>query len=94
MALLSKRGLNQEKINEVGTLLETAKTWTAPDSSWTVSRDQLEAARDEMWAWYQDWAKTARTVVPNKQLRIMMGISSPARPDSPESPDTPDTLEV
>ena len=40
---------------------------------------QLDAAIDEMWAWYLDWSVTARTVVKSKRLRIIMGLSSAAR---------------
>ncbi|MBU1220272.1 hypothetical protein KKF34_01285 [Myxococcota bacterium] len=91
MALLAKRGLTNEKINEVTTLLDQAKGKNTPDDSWMINKAELEAAREEMWAWYQDWAKTARTIVPNKQLRIMMGISSPTRnEDTPETPENPE----
>ncbi len=40
---------------------------------------QLQAAIDDMWAWYLDWSKTARTVIKDKRLRIIMGISSANR---------------
>ena len=40
---------------------------------------QLDAAIEEMWAWYLDWSVTARTVVKSKRMRIVMGLSSAAR---------------
>lgn len=35
---------------------------------------EKEAAVAAMWAWYQDWAKTARTVVKNKNYQVMLGL--------------------
>ncbi|MBU1220520.1 hypothetical protein KKF34_02150 [Myxococcota bacterium] len=95
MALLATRGLNESKINEVTAKLDTISTWTAPMDVWTVNPEELAIAREEMWDWYMEWSKTARTVVANKRLRISMGISSPTRrtPDSPEIEEDPTTPE-
>ncbi len=48
----------------------------------------MEQAVEDMWAWYQDWAQIARVALPNKRLRIHLGIStaSPTRPQEPEAP--------
>jgi len=37
-------------------------------------------ALDDMWHWYQDWSRTARTIIRRKDLRIRLGIAARARP--------------
>ena len=52
--------------------------------------ERLKAA-EEMWEYYLDWSKTARTVIRRKDLRIKLGISSPTRSEetAPEEPEPP-----
>ncbi len=55
-----------------------------------VAEAERLKAEEDMWSWYQDWAKTARTVVRRKDLRIRLGISSPtSREAEPEEEPTP-----
>jgi hypothetical protein len=35
---------------------------------------EREAAATEMWEWFKDWSKTARTVVKNRNYHVMMGL--------------------
>ena len=81
LALLEKRGLTGAIRDQARSLLaqaETGHTLRIPEPDPEAEKERL-AAMEEMWAWYKDWAKTARTVVSDKRLRISMGISKPRR---------------
>lgn len=92
LALLQKRGLDEQQRAYARGLVDQARTElgdpeeaTLPQPSQEVAA--LQAAVDQMWAWYLDWSKTARTVVKDKRLRIIMGISSATRTASGTSLD-------
>ena len=84
LELLAKRGLGDTQRKHAEALLEQLRA----DVSEQVEVDAqaqlelLDAALDEMWAWYLDWSVTARTVIKSKRLRIIMGLSSAARSSS------------
>ncbi len=90
VALLHKRGITPDSVAGVKSLLDKARSiQTATVPTQDPEREaQLEKAIDDMWAWYQEWAQVARTAIPNKRLRIHLGIStaSPSRPEEPEAP--------
>lgn len=90
MALLEKRGLTEERRAEARALLEKMEV-AEPDEEDAVDEEALkaeqEAAIEEMWAWYKDWAKTARTVVKNRNYRIMLGLSTPRSQSSGDEDD-------
>jgi hypothetical protein len=82
--LLATRGLDQKQRDYAASLVKQARSEMADPDDATLPRPaqdevELQATVDAMWAWYLDWSKTARTVVKDKRLRIMMGVSSPAR---------------
>ena len=50
-------------------------------------KEEREQAVQAMWDWFQDWAKTARTVVKNRNYQVMLGLTTPHRsPKETESP--------
>ena len=84
LALLTKRGLDQKQRSNAANLVEQTRSELADPDDASLPRPAqdevaLQAAVDAMWKWYLDWSKTARTVVKDKRLRIIMGISSPTR---------------
>ncbi|MBU1412269.1 hypothetical protein KKC22_12220 [Myxococcota bacterium] len=90
VALLHKRGITPDSVAGVKALLEKARNirssdLPAPDPE---KVRQMDKAVEEMWAWYQDWAQIARVALPNKRLRIHLGIST-ANTSKPEEPETP-----
>jgi len=100
LALLSKRGLNAACIDEAQTLLGKLAVAQAPDEDEDAEVDEAQlkadkdAAVDAMWAWYQDWSRTARTVVKNRNYLVMLGLTKPhssgGRADDDDSADDDD----
>ncbi len=85
-ALLEQRGLDLPKRSYAKGLIAEVyssmpKEGEAPAGPTEKERQALRAAVDDMWAWYTGWAKIARTVVKDKRLRIIMGVSAAARHD-------------
>lgn len=81
LALLEQRGLNEAIRGEARAMLLEA-TAAPMDPQLPESPDAEQArqqAVEEMWAWYKDWATTARTVIRSKALRIKMGVSQARR---------------
>ncbi len=79
VALLRKRGLKDEVIAEAAALvskLETVEIEDEPADN-TVAKAAREKALKDLWAWFLDWSKTARTVVKNGNYRIMLGLTPP-----------------
>ena len=77
--LLAERGLDKARRQKAADLLKAAEDGSvleAPSPN-PESEEMRRQAVDKMWAWYMDWAQTARTVVMAKRLRIAMGISKP-----------------
>lgn len=101
LALLDKRGLTlavREQARKV--LFEATSSPLRPEPPVELEQaKQDEQAIEAMWAWYKDWATTARTVVTPKALRIRMGVSR-ARSSEPsdevviEKPTEPAGLEL
>ena len=92
-ALLATRGLTAAVRTEARALLEEIMAGDVPVAA--VAEPQAQAAREraqeQMWQWYLDWSKTARTVVARKDLRIRLGISTTTQHDDEpdEDPATP-----
>lgn len=82
LALLAKRGLDHKQRQRAADLIEQARSGL-PDTDGPDTVEEQEVDLDEavaqMWAWYLDWAKTARTVIRSKRLRIVMGLSTATR---------------
>jgi hypothetical protein len=80
LALLEKRGLTPDRIDEARALLgKVAVAQTGAKEEEEVDdaplKAEREAAVEAMWGWYQDWAKTARTVVKNRNYLVMLGLT-------------------
>jgi len=43
----------------------------------TEDSSTVNAAADELWTWYQQWAEIARVAISNRRTRITLGITSP-----------------
>lgn len=79
VALLSKRGLTAQRMDEARTLLEKLSTEQAQAMTPVDTQAQAEAreaAIKEMWAWFLDWSVTARTVIKNRNYHVMLGLAS------------------
>ncbi|MBI5481105.1 MAG: hypothetical protein HY906_19770 [Deltaproteobacteria bacterium] len=92
LALLAERGFTAAVRQRGRALLDQVTKCDVdllptPDPAAEAERQKAEA---EMWAYYLEWSKTARTVVRRKDLRIKLGISSAARPEEPEEPEEPE----
>lgn len=77
-AVLSARGLTAAVIDEARALLETVgRIETYPDVT-TIDEDQeqLEKAEAELWGWYLEWSRIARTAVKQRVLLKQMGFVS------------------
>jgi len=82
MALLEKRGLTAKRREEARALLAKVESVELTDdeldtSDQETTKAKREQALDAMWDWFQDWAKTARTVVKNRNYQAMLGLTSP-----------------
>lgn len=90
VALLHRRGITPASVAGVKALLDKARTiQTATVPTPDPEREaQLEKSISDLWAWYLEWAQVARTAIPNKNLRIHLGISS-AKSSKPEDPEAP-----
>jgi len=90
VALLAKRGINADSVAGVRALLTRARSMPDVGTAATDAEQlaRMEEAVNQMWAWYQEWAQTARVAIPSKRMRIHLGISSP-NPNKPEEPETP-----
>ena len=77
--LLASRGLNRERLDEAGALMAKLSTEQVTDEK-TVDDSAVKAEQEEaftdMWAWFKDWSKTARTVVKNRNYHVMLGLIS------------------
>jgi len=95
LALLAERGFTPQVRKHGRDLIErvtkgTVAPLATPDPATEAERQKAE---DDLWAYYLDWSKTARTVIRRKDLRIKLGISSPTRStaDEVEEPTTEQT---
>jgi len=77
LALLTSRGLTLATREEARKLLlEATSSPLSPEAPTEPEQTRKdEHAVAAMWAWYKDWATTARTVVTPRVLRIRMGVS-------------------
>jgi hypothetical protein len=72
-AALRERGLTDEVLGEIRSLLAEVRTFPAgtvrmPDS------EGRKAALDALWAWYREWAGVARIAVKNRTHLRMLGL--------------------
>lgn len=81
LALLAKRGLDQEQLDDGGELIRGEHRSGRPASpeGFAEAEQQREADEASLWDWYLAWSQIARTVVDSKRLRIRMGISQMGR---------------
>lgn len=81
LALLAKRGLDQEQLEAGEELIRGERTVGQPASpeGYPEAEQQRQADEAALWEWYLAWSQIARTVVESKRLRIRMGISQMGR---------------
>jgi len=96
LALLAERGFTAQVRKQGRDLIErvtkaTVAPLPTPDAAAEAERQKAE---EDLWAYYLDWSKTARTVVRRKDLRIKMGISSPTRSAADEETPVEETPQV
>ncbi|MBI5479508.1 MAG: hypothetical protein HY906_11660 [Deltaproteobacteria bacterium] len=91
--LLTERGFTKPVRQKGRELIGSLRDGHVPLLATPDPAAEAERARaeDEMWSFYREWAKTARTIVRRKDLRIKMGISTATREvaDEDEEPAPP-----
>lgn len=95
LALLEKRGLGPAEIERARNLLVNIETQTfaepaLPDADADAAHEKALA---ELWGWYLDWTKLARTVVRSRALQLYMGLAEQARRPRGGEPQAPDDAE-
>jgi len=78
MAAVTNRGIALPRSPRPDTDSDAVSPTTTPVPS-PSTLDQRNQAEQDMWNWYLDWAKIARTVVRNKSHRIRRGVSQPTQ---------------
>ncbi|MGM0595688.1 MAG: hypothetical protein ACQES9_01485 [Myxococcota bacterium] len=76
LALLQKRGLTEKELEKGKELLHQTESFDM-EEEYLIDPELIEEKmkyEEELWAWYLDWRKTARTIVYNANLRKTMGI--------------------
>lgn len=100
LALLAKRGLGQDQLDEGEELVRSERTEgrPPPPGGYVEAEQQRQADEAALWDWYLAWSQIARTVVESKRLRIRMGISQMGRsggaPPEDEPQDEPEPVVV
>jgi hypothetical protein len=102
LALLAKRGLDRDQLDEGEELVGGDNTVgrPPPPEGYVEAERQRQAHEVALWDWYLAWSQIARTVVESKRLRIRMGISQMGRSgtaapeDEPEDEDEPEPVVV
>jgi hypothetical protein len=94
LALLASRGFTPEVRARGRELIKQVSegevaSLPTPDP---VAETERVKAEEEMWQWYLDWSKTARTVVRRKDLRIRLGVSSPVHHGAEDAGPSPSPL--
>jgi hypothetical protein len=73
-ATLERRGLDEDEIERLGRLVAEAQRLAEAGGE----QAEVEARTDELvalYAWYRDWAETAKRLVGRKDYRVSMGIA-------------------
>ncbi len=88
---LSDRGITKAERSRLQGLVDTAETLTEPP---VLPALAASAARQQallaLYAWYKDWAETARSVVKKRSHLITLGLAKRKAPKKlPEAPPTP-----
>lgn len=88
LALLAKRGLDETQLAAARAIVAQAETGTpvVPLDPDPAEVEERQAALDDLWAWYQDWTKLARTVIRSRNLLVHMGLAEPTRRAPAEAP--------
>jgi hypothetical protein len=75
LALLAERGLGPATIAEAQALLDRAATMavTAPAPETTPDPELLAKSEAEMWSWYLQWSRIARTVITDRNVLMRLG---------------------
>ncbi|MBU1221987.1 hypothetical protein KKF34_04490 [Myxococcota bacterium] len=77
LSMLEKRGFVKAERDNIKLLLEDV-TLEKMSEEFLIDPDMIEKRKkqeEEIWGWYLDWAKTARTVVASEKIRDLMGIN-------------------
>jgi hypothetical protein len=75
--LLDRRGLGAKERASAHELLATIRSLELPVAEPLPEGDDEDQLAG-LWAWYREWADIARVAVRRKELRIRLGVSSPA----------------
>jgi len=81
LVLLARRGLTPAVWQQARDLLDTLKRG-ATDPGLQVdaaTRAQQQRALDELWSWYREWTRIARTVIGRGDLLLRLGLRRPGR---------------
>jgi len=86
LEMLEKRGLTHKERDYARSLLKAVHENPMPEEFMVDPKviETKKRAEEELWAWYVDWRKTARTVVSNEKLRAVMGIDENIAEDTPQ----------
>ncbi|MCA9664096.1 MAG: hypothetical protein KC503_00865 [Myxococcales bacterium] len=85
VALLTSRGLDQEVREAARRLVDEASSM--PEPSRARDDESRDREIDALWAWYQDWAKCARTVIGSRAQLITLGVVTRRRRKTREAID-------
>jgi hypothetical protein len=74
---LDKRGINAQYREQLRRLVKTAQSAQFPVETVPpdASNEQRVQALQELYAWYRDWAETARAVIHRRDLLILLGLA-------------------
>lgn len=89
-ALLRQRGLSDEVLAEAQTLLNRAKYfWEEVGGESDLDRKAQEQAESELWGWYLEWSRIARTVIGDRGVLRALGLLTPTRGAGKEEHSSP-----
>ncbi|MBU1238252.1 hypothetical protein KKF84_16710 [Myxococcota bacterium] len=85
LEMLEKRGLTKKERDYAKSLLKAVLDNPMPEEFMVDPKviETKKRAEEDLWAWYLDWRKTARTIVGNEKLRAIMGIDDVVTEDTP-----------
>lgn len=92
-ALIEKRGLSKNLLDEAKRLLKEAGTMdTSPEDPSYVSPEQDALLDENLWAWYREWSTIARAVITDRRsLRALGFLSDRGTPVSDDEADEEET---
>jgi hypothetical protein len=81
LATLATRGFDPATRARLAELVAIAQSFQSPPRE-PVAATESEKALEELNAWYEDWAETARSAITRRDLLIVMGLSKRRRRQS------------